>query len=230
MTRANIASPERRLWRSLVRELGVQTVVLFGTAGTLRYWQAWAFLGVRLVPMVATNLYLIRTDRDLLRRRLTVLEEGETETVHKVFFALIQVLGLAMFVLAGLDHRHGWSAVPLPVVVTANMVVTAGALFIFRVFRENTFCSSVIEIDEQQTVVTTGPYRLVRHPMYTGALIGIIATPFSLGSLWAAILIVPLGVLFVVRILAEERYLSAGQPGYAMYMRETRTRLVPGIW
>jgi protein-S-isoprenylcysteine O-methyltransferase Ste14 len=230
VARAKTASPEARLWRHLARELGVQTVVLFAAAGTLRYWQAWTYLAVRLTTMVMTNVYMIRRDRELLLRRLKLVEEGETQGVHKVFFALVQLLALAIFVVAGLDRRLGWSAAALPLVLGATLVVAAGGLLMFRVFRENTYCSSVIEIGAGQSVVSTGPYRLVRHPMYTGALLGVVATPFALGSYAAAALVPPMVAIFVVRIVAEERFLAVGLPGYAEYMGQTRKRLLPGVW
>ena len=230
MSRPSGASLESRLWRSNAREFGVQAMAVFVAAGTLRYWQAWVVFAVRIVPVVITNLYLIRSDRELLRRRLAVEEEGETERVHKVFFALLIALGLAMLIVAGLDHRYGWSAVPLPVVLGATALLFAGNMIIYRVFRENTYCASVIELREHQTVVRTGPYRLVRHPMYTGGLLGASAMPLALGSYVAALFVLPLCLTFVVRILAEERFLRGGLPGYAEYMRETRSRLVPGVW
>ena len=226
----NEASLESRLWRSNAREFGVQAVVLFAAAGTLRYGEAWTYLAARLVPVVVTNLYLIRRDRQLLRRRLKLEEEGETEGVHKAFFALVRLVGLAMFVVAGLDRRFGWSSVPLSVVVPATLAVSLGGFVIFRVFRENSHCSSVIELGAQQTVVTTGPYRLVRHPMYTGAVLGAAASPLALGSWYAALLVPPFCAIFVMRIIAEERFLSAGLPGYAAYLGVTRKRLFPGVW
>jgi protein-S-isoprenylcysteine O-methyltransferase Ste14 len=223
-------SLESRLWRSNAREFGVQAIVLFAAAGTFRYWQAWLTLGLRLVPVVATNLYMIRRDRELLRRRLAVEEEGEKERVHRIFFALIILLGLAMNAVAGLDRRFGWSAVPLPLVLAGCAASTAGVFLISWVFRENTYCSSVIELRGGQTVVTTGPYRVVRHPMYSGGLLGAAALPLALGSYYAAVFVVPLGALFAMRILAEERFLSTQLPGYAAYMEMTRKRLVPGVW
>ena len=224
------ASLESRLLRSNVREFGMRAVVLFAAAGTFRYWQAWTLLALHAVPVIFANVYMIRHDRELLRRRLAVEEEGETETVHKVFFALILLLGLALPLVAGLDRRFGWSHVPLPVVLGACAVSTAGIFLIYRVFRENTYCSSVIEIRENQTVVRTGPYRLVRHPMYASSLLGAGAMPLALGSYVAAAVVLPLVALLVVRILAEERFLSEQLPGYAAYMKATRKRLVPGLW
>jgi protein-S-isoprenylcysteine O-methyltransferase Ste14 len=224
------ASLESRLWRSNAREFGVQFGVLFAAAGTFRYWQAWTVLALRIVPVVVTNLYMIRHDRELLRRRLAGVEEGETETVHKVFFALIVLIGIALMLVAGLDRRFGWSDVPLPVVLCACAAVTAGCFLIYRVFRENTYCASVIEIREHHTVVSTGPYRFVRHPLYSSTILAAGAMPLSLGSYVASIFILPLVALLVVRIRAEEKFLTAELPGYAAYMRATPKRLVPGIW
>ncbi len=170
------ASLGSRLWRSTARELGIQTLVLLSAAGTLAYWQAWTTMGLRLVPVVVTNLYLVRKDQALLERRLAIEEEGEKEGVHKLY------------------------------------------------------CSSVVELREGQTVVATGPYRLVRHPMYSGALLGIAAMPLALGSYAAAMFVLPLCAVFVMRIQAEEKFLSVELPGYAAYMRATRRRLVPGVW
>jgi protein-S-isoprenylcysteine O-methyltransferase Ste14 len=224
------ASLESRLWRSNAREFGVQAVVLFAAAGTFHYWQAWVTLGLRLVPVVATNHYMIRQDRELLRRRLAVEEEGNKERVHQVFFAAIILLGLAMLAVAGLDRRFGWSAVPLALVLAGCATSTAGIFLISWVFRVNTYCSSVIELRDGQTVVTTGPYRVVRHPMYSGGLLGAAALPLALGSYYAAVFVLPLVALFAMRIVAEEKFLSTQLPGYAAYMAATRKRLVPGVW
>jgi protein-S-isoprenylcysteine O-methyltransferase Ste14 len=208
----------------------VQGVVLFGAAGTLRYEQAWSYLAVSFVGSAVTNVYLQRKDRELLRRRLTIEEEGETERVHRVFFALVRLLALALFVVAGLDRRFAWSNVPGSVVAGATLGVAAGLLVIFEVFRANSHASSVIEVGEGQKVVTSGPYRSVRHPMYTGALLGMVATPLALGSYWAEAAFPPLLAVFVVRLLAEERFLANRLPGYAEYLARTPKRLVPGVW
>jgi protein-S-isoprenylcysteine O-methyltransferase Ste14 len=173
---------------------------------------------------------MLRHDRDLLRRRLAVEEVGETETVHKVFFALIVVIGIALMLVAGLDRRFGWSHVPLPVVLCACAAVTAGMFLVYRVFRENTYCASVVDIHDHQTVVSTGPYHLVRHPMYSASILAVGAMPLALASYVATVIVVPFVALLVMRIRAEERLLTAKLPGYAAYMRATPKRLVPGIW
>jgi protein-S-isoprenylcysteine O-methyltransferase Ste14 len=180
--------------------------------------------------MGATNLWLLRTNPALLDRRMTQEETGEKETVQRRVIALLRVLGLVMLILAGLDHRFGWSAVPLWLVVVACLVLSLGAAIIVLVFRENTFGSSIIEVAPGQQVVTTGPYRHVRHPMYTGFLIMGVAAPLVLESYVAEIVAVGSVALVITRILHEERFLSERLEGYAAYLKSTRARLVPWVW
>jgi protein-S-isoprenylcysteine O-methyltransferase Ste14 len=205
-------------------------VVLFASAGTLRYWEAWVYLGLQLASMAAINVYLLKRDPALLERRLALDEHGEKEKVQRVVMGLFRLFGLAMLIVAGVDHRLGWSAVPPVLVAAAAAVFAAGVLLVFMVFRENTYTSSVIEVNAGQTVVSTGPYRLVRHPMYAGMLIMGLATPLLLGSYWAALFLLPGWVLLGIRILAEERFLSERLSGYKEYMTATRHRLIPGVW
>lgn len=212
-----------RLWLVLA-------LVLFVSAGTLAYWEAWLHLGLQAASMTASNLYLLRYDRALLERRLAVEEKGESEPVHRLFFNLLRVAGIALPLVAGLDHRFGWSQVPVAVVLVASLVFAAGSILVVIVFRENTYASSIIEVTPLQSVVKSGPYRRVRHPMYTGILLMMAATPITLGSYVAALFFLPLCGLMAMRIFAEERLLAAELPGYAAYMSETPSRLLPGVW
>lgn len=221
---------ESRIHGSTARVLAVTALAIFVSAGTLRYWEGWLYLLLQALTMTATNVYLLQYDRPLLERRLAVVEAGETQRVHKIFFTLLRPLVLAMLVLSSLDHRFGWSAAPLVVVVAGCVAFAAGSIAIFMVFRENSHASSVIEISPEQRVVATGPYRWVRHPMYSGALLGALASPLTLGSYVGEAFFLPVLVLFVVRLLAEERFLSGALRGYDDYMRQTRKRLVPGVW
>jgi protein-S-isoprenylcysteine O-methyltransferase Ste14 len=230
MTKSSEASLEFRTHRGTVGPIAVAAIALFASAGTFRYWQGWAYVMFQLGSMTATNLYLLRHDRDLARRRLAVVETGESARVQKMFFALLRPLALGMLVVAGLDHRLGWSTVPLSVVLAGCLGLASGSLLIFRVFLENSHASSVIEVGTEQAVVATGPYRSVRHPMYSGVLLGTLATPLALGSYVAALFFFPIALLFVVRLLAEERHLAGALRGYDAYMRETRKRLIPGVW
>ncbi len=205
----------------------VLAVVLFASAGTLRFWQAWVYLGLHLASLVVTGVYLVATDPTLVERRR---DRPETERVQKLVIGLMKLFGAATLVVAGLDRRFAWSAVPLSVVLVACLVFVAGSAVVFVVFRANTYGSSIIEVQRGQTVVATGPYRALRHPMYTGMVLMGVATPFLLGSFWAALLVPPGWVLLVVRILAEERLLGERLPGYREYLGLTRRRLIPGVW
>jgi protein-S-isoprenylcysteine O-methyltransferase Ste14 len=210
--------------------LAILAVVLFVSAGTLRFWQAWLFLALNLVWLAIAGVYFLRRDPALVERRLIQDEKGERETVQKIIMAVMRVLGAAMLLVAGLDRRHGWSNVPPALVAAAAVLFVAGTAVVFAVFRANSYTSSIIEVDPHQTVVATGPYRALRHPFYAGHLLMGLATPLVLGSYWAALLLPPGWVVLVVRILAEERLLSERLTGYAQYTSRTRHRLIPGIW
>jgi protein-S-isoprenylcysteine O-methyltransferase Ste14 len=226
--RANLGRHAARVTLFLV---AIQAVALFASAGTVSYWQAWLYLALQGVSMTATNLYLFERDPALLERRLTSESTGETERVQRVVMALLRPLTLGILVVAGLAQRFAWpAAVPPAVVVAGALVYCIGAGVVFRVFQANTFTSSVIEVAPEQTVVTTGPYRIVRHPMYLGVVVMGLATPLVLGNYLAELFIPPMFVLLVLRILAEERFLAAHLAGYRDYTESTSSRLVPGIW
>jgi protein-S-isoprenylcysteine O-methyltransferase Ste14 len=210
--------------------LGVVAAVLVVSAGTLRYWEAWLYLALYLGWLTVTASYFLRKNPALVERRLAMDEQGEREPVQRVIMAIFRVLGVITLVVAGLDHRFGWSAVPVWVVAAGCALFVAGAVVVFAVFAENTYTSSIIEVDAAQTVVVTGPYRVLRHPMYAGTLLMGFATPLMLGSYWALLLLPPGWALLVLRILAEERFLAHELRGYADYMRRTPRRLIPGVW
>jgi protein-S-isoprenylcysteine O-methyltransferase Ste14 len=219
-----------RLAVNTVKFLVVVGVVLFASAGTLHFWEAWLFLGFNLVWWTVTGSYFMKKDPAFVERRLAQEERGEREAVQKVVMAVLRVLGVITLVLAGLDHRFAWSAAPIWVVATGGALFVAGAAVVFAAFVENAYASSIIEVDAAQTVVVTGLYRVLRHPMYSGTLLMGLATPLMLGS-YAALLLLPPGwALLVVRILAEERFLAHELRGYEDYMRRTSSRLIPGVW
>jgi protein-S-isoprenylcysteine O-methyltransferase Ste14 len=230
MSASPAPSLTRRLWRISVRLWVAQAVVLCLAAGTMRFVQGWLYVALQVATMTAGNLFLMHNDPALLERRLTIEETGETEEQQRRIIAMLRMLALAILVVAGLDHRFGWSAVPPAVVAAASVVYCVGAAVIILVFRENTFASSIIEVAADQRIVSTGPYRLVRHPMYSGTLLLGLAAPLVLGSYVAALTIVPTIVLLGARILHEERFLSERLEGYAAYLQRTRARLVPGVW
>ena len=137
---------------------------------------------------------------------------------------------IGLIVVPALDHRFAWSTVPAYVSIAGDVLVFLGLLIIFFVFKENTYTSAVIEVDAQQKVVTTGPYALIRHPMYAGALVMFVGMPLALGSLWGLLTIIPLTVVIVLRLLDEEKFLARNLPGYSDYSNKIGYRLLPYVW
>ncbi|HEV8716429.1 MAG TPA: isoprenylcysteine carboxylmethyltransferase family protein [Candidatus Binatia bacterium] len=205
-------------------------IILFLTAGTFAYWQAWVYCLVFFVAVMLIGAYFLKNDPALLERRLKIGETGETEPKQKIIQTVAGALYFASFLIPGLDRRLHWSAVPASLVLAADVGVALAFLIVFFVFRENSYTSSIIEVDESQRVIETGPYRVVRHPMYAGALLLFLAAPLALGSFWALLFVVPLSTMVVLRLIDEERFLSEHLPGYTAYCQKTRYRLVPLIW
>ena len=196
-------------------------------AGTMNYWQVYAYFGVILVPMLFVLRYFLKNDPRFLERRARVAEKEKEQK-------LIQWINLSIFISAfiipGLDRRFGWSDVPVEVIIITDAVILGGYLIIFLVFRQNSYASRIIEINIGQKVITTGLYSLVRHPMYLGVLIMYLPTPLALGSYWGLIPMAFLPVSLVFRILNEEKVLSENLEGYNEYCLTTKYRLIPHIW
>ena len=201
--------------------------VFFLPAGTFDYWEAWVYMGLILLPAMFIVGYLIRHDPALIERRTRMKER---EARQDLIIKISMVFFLAMILLPGLDRRFGWSDVPTAVVIAADLVVALGYFLVFLVYRENTYTSRVVEVEKGQTVISTGPYAIVRHPMYLGAMAMILFTPLALGSYWdilPALFFIP---IIVARLLNEEQVLGKGLPGYPEYMQKVRYRIIPGIW
>jgi len=227
-----------RVANDLVREtvvrtawfIGILAVALFLPALTLAWWQAWLYLIVFSASCIASTAYLLKHDPQLVARRLRAGPQAEKEPTQKIIQTVMAALFVLLFVFPGLDHLFGWSRVPAWVSLVANLGVVVGFVVIFFVFRANSFAASTIEVSDQQRVIATGPYAIVRHPMYAGALLMLACTPPALGSWWGLVLIVPVIGALAWRLIDEERFLVANLPGYAAYREQTRYRLVPGVW
>lgn len=215
---------------SLVVFVSCMAAALFLPAWTLSYWRAWVFLAVYAAVAVMFGVYLIFRDRALLERRMSGGPQAERRTRQRVAMSVLTLGYAALFIVPALDHRFGWSAVPGPVSVAADVLFVAGMVFVLLVFRENTFTSSTIEVASDQRVISTGPYAIVRHPMYSGFLLSLVAMPVALGSWWGLLVIVPMMPALVWRTLDEESMLRAGLPGYVGYSKRIRYRLLPGVW
>jgi protein-S-isoprenylcysteine O-methyltransferase Ste14 len=223
-------SLETRAWLALAVLAVVMGLLLFVPAGTVRYWQAWLYLAIFLGTSALTTLYLLRRDRALLERRMHGGPTGETRPAQKLIMWCTSVGFGALLVVPALDHRFAWSAVPLGVVVAGDVLVVVGFMLIVRVYRENKLTSATIEIVENQHVISTGPYAIVRHPMYASGFLYLAGTPLALGSYWGLVPLAATAPFLVWRLFDEERLLAASLPGYADYERRVPHRLVPFVW
>ena len=205
----------------------ILSALLVLPAGTFAYWQAWTFQAVLLIPMMLTMAYLLARDPELLERRLRT---GEKDPAQRRIVALAAVLLLTMVLIPGFDRRFGWSHVPLLLVVAAHLLMLVGFGLFIRVVRENRSASRIIEVELGQRVVSTGPYAIVRHPMYAAIVVMGLATPLALGSWWASIPALLLVGMLAARIENEERLLANELTGYREYMQTTLYRLIPGVW
>ena len=201
--------------------------MLFVPAGTLVYWQAWVYLAILFVPMSLISRYLLNNDPELLERRMRMKEK---ETEQKRIIALGWAYFLLLFLLPGFDRRFGWSSVDPKLVFVADLVVVLGYLLFVMVLKENRYASRIIEVEPGQQVVTTGPYAVVRHPMYLAVLLMFTFSPLALGSLWAMLPTPLLAVLLVARIDNEEGVLLRELAGYRDYCQQVKYRLLPGVW
>jgi protein-S-isoprenylcysteine O-methyltransferase Ste14 len=225
-----ITTVQIRAFSGLLFLLVVIAVAIFTAAWSVDYWQAWLFLAVFAVASLAITQYLIKQDPELLERRVRAGPVAEQDRGQKIIQSLASLAFIATLVVPGIDHRLGWSTVPVWVVFAGDALVALGFLVVFFVFRENTFASATIEVEEGQRAISTGPYALVRHPMYAGALILLAGVPIALGSWWGLLAVAPMKLLIVLRLLAEERFLAKNLPGYADYRSRVRYRLAPFVW
>jgi len=204
--------------------------LLFGLPQTLDYWQAWMFLAVYLAPSVAMVVWLAVRDPALLERRIRGGPLAEKEPRQKVIMWITSAGFVALLAVAGLDRRNEWSHMPALVAAFGDLLVGLGWWLSYRVFRENAFASATIEQVPGQEVISTGPYALVRHPMYAGGMAMFFGIPIALGSWWAAVVVLALLPALAWRMLDEERFLKRSLPGYAAYMERVRYRLIPHVW
>jgi protein-S-isoprenylcysteine O-methyltransferase Ste14 len=199
-------------------------------AGTLDYWQAWVFIVVFLGAANAIGAYLALKDPALLERRKRIGPTAEQGTAQRIIISVGILSFLGVLVFSALDQRFGWSTVPPYVSVVGDVLVALGLFIDLLVFRENTYGGSSIRVVEGQQVISTGPYAIVRHPMYAGVLIMMVGIPLALGSWWGLLLVAVTAPVLIWRILDEEKVLQQELPGYTEYMHDVRYRLAPSVW
>jgi protein-S-isoprenylcysteine O-methyltransferase Ste14 len=219
-----------RAWLALAILAGAMCALLFGTAGTTQYWQAWVYISIFLGVSLLTTLYLVKRDPALLARRMRGGPMFEKEGTQRIIMIFTSLGFISLLVVSALDHRLGWSDVPVWAVVLGDVLVVIGFCFIFLVYRENTFAAATIEVTAGQKVITTGPYAVVRHPMYASGSLYMLGTPLALGSYWGFVALGAMAPFLLWRLLDEERILTRDLPGYAEYRRRVRHRLVPMVW
>ena len=205
-------------------------LTIFLPAWTLDYWQAWVLVAIFFACTLAVTLYLMKNDPQLLERRVHACVGAEQERSQNIIQAVAAIVFIAIFVVSVLDHRFAWSTVPPYLTALGDVLIVLGFYLVFLVFKENTFASGTIEVGAEQKVIMTGPYALVRHPMYVGALVMLVGVPLALGSLWGLLTIIPMLLVLVARLLDEEKFLAKNLAGYSEYQGKVRHRLVPLIW
>jgi protein-S-isoprenylcysteine O-methyltransferase Ste14 len=221
--------------KSLGKAIVIRFILLFPVLGlmfflpawTLNYWQAWVYIFIVAVPAIFLTRYLYNNDRGLLERRMRMKERLKGQNM---IVAISWIFFLATFIIPGFDFRFHWSDMPLAAVILSEVLVLAGYLIVIFVFKANSYASRIIEVEKDQKVITTGPYAVVRHPMYLGILVFYIFSPLALGSYWAVIPALCIVPLIVARIKGEEKELLEKLAGYRDYALKTKSRLLPGIW
>jgi protein-S-isoprenylcysteine O-methyltransferase Ste14 len=225
-------SLKSRLTFQCVGSFAVAIAMFFVPAGTLHFWEAWVVLCLVFIPMFIFSAYFYKHDPAMVERRLRTREK---EKEQKVVMKLAKVIFIAAFLVPGMDHRFGWTrewtgAVPFIVRILAQAFVLFGYLFTFWVLGVNRFASRTIQVEAGQKVISTGPYRVVRHPMYFGALVLWLCVAPALGSYVALPIFALLVPVIVVRLLNEERVLRQELAGYEAYCERMRFRLIPYVW
>ena len=211
----------------LLMGLALLALLLFLPAWTLYYPQAWLFLGILFIPMILVGIVLFVKSPELLEKRLDAKEE---ESEQRSVVALSGLMFLAAFIFAGLSFRFGWLMLPFPVSIAAAVVFLAGYVMYAEVLRENTYLSRTSAVQEDQKVIDTGLYGVVRHPMYLATVILFLAMPLILGSVISFLITLFYIPIIAKRIRNEELVLEEGLPGYREYKEKVKYRLIPFLW
>jgi protein-S-isoprenylcysteine O-methyltransferase Ste14 len=215
---------------AIVRTLIVLMAAVFLPVWTLNYWQGWVCLLAFFVPATAITVYVAKYDPALLERRLKAGPGAEKEKGQKIVQAITSVVFLADFVFSAFDHRFGWSSIPAYASIAGDLLMVLGFVITFEVFKANSYTSGIIEVAAEQKVISTGPYAVVRHPMYSGAMIMLFGIPLALGSFWGMLVNIPLFAGIVWRLLDEEKFLARNLGGYQDYCQKVKSRLAPFVW
>ncbi len=222
-------NPKVQMWLRLVLSFIVIAVVIFLSAGTLNYWQAWVYLCVGAASSIPLTLY-ITNDPILLENRRKAGPAAEQRPFQKMIVLSLALPGIAAFIVPGLDRRFGWSRMPAWLSLAGGLLILLSMWMVYRVFKENSFASATVEIGKDQRVISSGPYAIVRNPMYSSAAMYLIGLSLALGSYWGLVPSVLTIVGLIVRLLDEEKFLGENLPGYTDYCARVRSHLIPGVF
>lgn len=213
----------------LIYILGVLVVaaMLLLPAGSINYWQAWAYIALIFIPVLFVGLYFLKHDPEFLERRLKTKEKEKSQKKYIKFTSILFFIG---FLLPGFDYRFHWSTVPLWLVILSEVLIFLGYILVFLAFKENSYASRIVEVEKGQKVISTGPYSIVRHPMYFGLVFIYLFTPLALGSFIAFPFFAVVILSLVFRICDEEKLLLKELKGYKKYCKKVKYRLIPYIW
>ena len=202
-------------------------LLLFLPAGTFAYWQAWLLIGILFIPMFIAGLIMMKNSPDLLRKRLDAKEE---QSDQKAVIALSGLMFLAAFLVAGLNFRFGWIVMPAWISYAASAVFLAAYGLYAEVLRENVWLSRTVEVQENQKVIDTGLYGIVRHPMYMSTLLLFLTMPLVLGSAISFVIMLAYIPIIAKRIRNEEQVLEGGLEGYTDYKKRVKYKVIPFVW
>ena len=202
--------------------------VLFLPAGSIKFWNAWIFIGALFLPAFFALVYFVIIDPDLLQKRLKTKEKEKTQRIFNILYIITFIITL---IITGLDFKYHWSIVPVWLVIVATGIMICSYFMLLLVLKQNSYASRVVEIQKGQKVIDIGLYSVVRHPMYLSALIFFCPMPLVLGSLYAFIIPVILApFLLLIRIINEEKVLKNNLNGYKEYVKKVKYRLIPFVW
>lgn len=196
----------------------------------LAYWQAWLYIAAFLRLGLVVSFIFLRDDPKLLASRLTLTPLAEPGLDQKIIQSASSVLVIALLLVCGADYRLHGPRVPAVLSLGMDLALIAAAYWLYLVLKANSYAAAIVTIQEGQRVIDSGPYAVVRHPMYSWAIGFFLLTPLCLASLWGHVPVVGLSAVIVTRLLREERYLTANLPGYAEYCAKVRYRLLPRVW